>query len=65
MEFPLSLYFVYGSSKETIYRVLNACLTYVFSLLSKMSAAADVAAVEQTMSEMLFHTESRLTKDSD
>ena len=33
--------------------------------LSKMSAAADVAAVEQTMSEMLFHTESRITKDSD
>ena len=33
--------------------------------LSKMSAAADVAAVEQTMSEMLFHTESRIIKDSD
>lgn len=34
MEFPLSLYFVYGSSKETIYRVLNGAVWLMFSPFS-------------------------------
>ena len=61
--------FVYDSSKKlfTEFWMMLFENKLLFSpfLLSKMSAAADVAAVEQTISEMLFHTESRVTKDSD